>query len=112
MACCARRPSRPPAAAAGADRGQEVWAAGVTYYRSRTARMEEVKAVTGGAGDFTTGSTGRTPRTLFKADPHRVVGPGQQVRIRRDSHWNIPEPELTLVVNARGRSSATRSATT
>jgi 2-dehydro-3-deoxy-D-arabinonate dehydratase len=80
---------------------QEVWAAGVTYYRSRTARMEESKDA--GGGDFYDRVySAERPELFFKANPHRVAGPGQQVKIRRDSKWNVPEPELTLAVNARG----------
>jgi 2-dehydro-3-deoxy-D-arabinonate dehydratase len=80
---------------------QEVWAAGVTYYRSRTARIEESKDA--GGGDFydRVYSAAR-PELFFKATPHRVSGPGQAVRIRKDSNWNVPEPELALVVNSLG----------
>lgn len=81
---------------------QEVWAAGVTYYRSRTARMRESKAV--GGGDFYDRVyAADRPELFFKATPHRVVGHGATVRIRRDGCWNVPEPELTLMVNAGGR---------
>ena len=80
---------------------QEVWAAGVTYFRSRTARMEESKSA--GGGDFydRVYSADR-PELFFKASPHRVRGPGQAVRIRRDARWNVPEPELTLAVTSSG----------
>jgi len=81
---------------------QEVWAAGVTYLRSRTARMEEAKSA--GGGDFYDRVyEAERPEIFFKATPHRVVGPGGQVRIRSDSKWNVPEPELTLAINAAGR---------
>lgn len=81
---------------------QEVWAAGVTYFRSRTARMEESKAA--GGGDFYDRVyEADRPELFFKASPRRVAGPGQPVRIRRDSRWNVPEPELTLVVNRYGQ---------
>ena len=81
---------------------QEVWAAGVTYYRSRDARMEEASA--SGGGDFYDRVySAPRPELFFKSSPHRVAGPGQSVRIRRDSRWNVPEPELTLVVTSRGR---------
>jgi 2-dehydro-3-deoxy-D-arabinonate dehydratase len=80
---------------------QEVWAAGVTYYRSRTARMEESKDAGGGSFYDKVYEADR-PELFFKATPHRVVGPGGLVRIRSDSRWNVPEPELTLAVNARG----------
>ncbi len=80
---------------------QEVWAAGVTYFRSRTARMEESKAA--GGGDFydRVYSADR-PELFFKASARRVSGTGQKVRIRRDSKWNVPEPELALVLNSHG----------
>jgi 2-dehydro-3-deoxy-D-arabinonate dehydratase len=77
---------------------QEVWAAGVTYFRSRTARMEESKAA--GGGDFYDRVyLADRPELFFKASPRRVAGPGQPVRIRKDSRWNVPEPELALVIN-------------
>jgi 2-dehydro-3-deoxy-D-arabinonate dehydratase len=80
---------------------QEVWAAGVTYYRSRTARMEESRDA--GGGDFYDRVySAERPELFFKATPRRVVGPGDFVRIRQDSRWSVPEPELALVVNARG----------
>jgi 2-dehydro-3-deoxy-D-arabinonate dehydratase len=76
--------------------GQEVWAAGVTYKRSQEARERE----SAGAGTFydKVYSADR-PELFLKATPHRVVGPGEHVRIRRDSRWNVPEPELTLVIS-------------
>ncbi|MDB6092838.1 MAG: fumarylacetoacetase family protein [Verrucomicrobia bacterium] len=81
---------------------QEVWAAGVTYFRSRTARIEESKA--GGGGTFYDRVyEADRPELFFKATPHRVADPGTPVRIRSDSKWNVPEPELTLAINARGR---------
>ncbi len=81
---------------------QEVWAAGVTYLRSRTARMEEAKDA--GGGDFYDRVYAAAwPEIFFKATPHRVAGPGGPVRIRSDSKWNVPEPELTLAINAAGR---------
>ena len=80
---------------------QEVWAAGVTYFRSRTARMEEAKSA--GGGDFYDRVyAAERPELFFKASSHRVRGHGDPVRIRRDAHWNVPEPELTLVVTASG----------
>jgi 2-dehydro-3-deoxy-D-arabinonate dehydratase len=80
---------------------QEVWAAGVTYYRSRTARIEESKDA--GGGDFYDRVyAAERPELFFKANPHRVAGQGQKVKIRSDSKWNVPEPELTLAVNSRG----------
>jgi len=81
---------------------QEVWAAGVTYYRSRDARMEESQAA--GGGDFYDRVySAERPELFFKSSPHRVAGHGQAVRIRRDSRWNVPEPEWTLVLNAAGK---------
>jgi 2-dehydro-3-deoxy-D-arabinonate dehydratase len=81
---------------------QEVWAAGVTYFRSRTARIEESKAATGG-GFYDLVYNADRPELFFKAAPWRVVGPGGQVRIRRDARWNVPEPELALLISPRGR---------
>ncbi len=81
---------------------QEVWAAGVTYYRSRDARMEEAEAAGGGSFYDRVYSAAR-PELFFKSTPHRVAGPGEDVRIRKDSKWNVPEPELTLVVSPRGK---------
>jgi 2-dehydro-3-deoxy-D-arabinonate dehydratase len=81
---------------------QEVWAAGVTYFRSRTARMEESKAA--GGGDFYDRVySAERPELFFKATPNRVVGPGAAVKVRADSKWSIPEPELTLLVSPAGR---------
>jgi 2-dehydro-3-deoxy-D-arabinonate dehydratase len=81
---------------------QEVWAAGVTYYRSRTARMDESKAA-GGGSFYDRVYDAPRPELFFKATPSRVVGHRQKVRIRADSHWNVPEPELTVCVNSAGR---------
>src|SRR5436190_6593851 len=81
---------------------QEVWAAGVTYLRSRTARMEESR-VAGGGSFYDRVYDADRPELFFKATPHRVVGHGGFVRVRQDSRWSVPEPELALVVNARGR---------
>lgn len=78
---------------------QEVWAAGVTYMRSKHARMEE--------SDFSASAydlvyDAERPEIFFKAFPEKVVGPGEAVGIRRDGKWNVPEPELALVMNSRG----------
>ena len=81
---------------------QEVWAAGVTYFRSRTARIEESRAATGG-GFYDLVYNADRPELFFKAASWRVVGPGQTVRIRRDARWNVPEPELALLISPRGR---------
>ena len=81
---------------------QEVWAAGVTYYRSRTARIEESQAA--GGGDFYDRVySAERPELFFKATPQRVAGPGGTVRIRKDSKWNVPEPELALVVTREAK---------
>lgn len=81
---------------------QEVWAAGVTYYRSRDARMEEARGA--GGGDFYDRVYhAERPELFFKASPHRVAGHRQTVRIRHDSSWNVPEPELTLLITCNGR---------
>ena len=81
---------------------QEVWAAGVTYLRSKTARMEESKDA-GGGSFYDMVYDAVRPELFYKASPHRCVGTGQQVRIRKDSHWNVPEPELTLLINNKGK---------
>ncbi|MSU70689.1 MAG: 2-hydroxyhepta-2,4-diene-1,7-dioate isomerase [Opitutaceae bacterium] len=81
---------------------QEVWAAGVTYFRSMTARKEESMDASGGTF-YDLVYHAERPELFFKATPHRVAAPGEPVRIRRDSHWNVPEPELTLAINAGGR---------
>jgi 2-dehydro-3-deoxy-D-arabinonate dehydratase len=81
---------------------QEVWAAGVTYYRSRDARMEESKSA--GGGDFYDRVySAERPELFFKATPHRVVGPGAMVAIRSDASWSVPEPELVLLVTPGGK---------
>lgn len=79
---------------------QEVWAAGVTYSRSKTARMEES---THSATAYDRVYDADRPELFFKATPHRVAGPGDAVGIRRDSKWTVPEPELALVASADGR---------
>ncbi|MEO2024149.1 MAG: fumarylacetoacetate hydrolase family protein [Pirellulaceae bacterium] len=77
---------------------QEVWAAGVTYKRSQTARMEESET---SASCYDRVYESPRPELFLKATPHRVSGPGQPLRIRRDATWNVPEPEITCVINAR-----------
>ena len=80
---------------------QEVWAAGVTYYRSRSARMEESKNA--GGGDFYDRVySAERPELFFKAIGSKVAGPNSPVRIRTDAKWSVPEPELTLAINPRG----------
>lgn len=80
---------------------QEVWAAGVTYLRSRDARIEE-SIKSGGADLYDKVYEAERPELFFKSMPHRVSGHGQTVYIRRDSTWNVPEPELTLFINSSG----------
>ena len=82
-------------------KNQEIWAAGVTYMRSKTARMAESKDAGGGSFYDKVYEADR-PELFFKATPHRVAAPGCSVRIRSDSKWNVPEPELTLAINSRG----------
>jgi 2-dehydro-3-deoxy-D-arabinonate dehydratase len=80
---------------------QEIWAAGVTYIRSREARMEESKDA--GGGDFYARVyEAERPELFFKATSYRTVGSGDKVRIRKDSKWNVPEPELTLLISSKG----------
>jgi 2-dehydro-3-deoxy-D-arabinonate dehydratase len=81
---------------------QEVWASGVTYYRSRNARMEEAK--TAGGGDFYERVyVAERPELFMKATPNRVVGHGGKVAIRQDATWSVPEPELTLLATPAGK---------
>jgi 2-dehydro-3-deoxy-D-arabinonate dehydratase len=81
---------------------QEVWGAGVTYLRSREARMEEAKDA--GGGDFYDKVyAAERPEIFFKNLAHRTAGSGQKVRIRKDSGWNVPEPEFTLFINSAGK---------
>ncbi len=82
---------------------QEVWAAGVTYFKSRTARMEESKEAPEGGGPYDRVYYADRPELFFKSHAWRVVNPKAPVRIRADSTWNVPEPEFTLVINARGK---------
>ena len=79
---------------------QEVWAAGVTYLRSKTARMEE--------SDFSATAYDRVyaaerPEIFFKSLAEKVVPTGEPVGIRKDAKWSVPEPELALVFNSRGK---------
>ncbi|MBL7872981.1 MAG: fumarylacetoacetate hydrolase family protein [Cyclobacteriaceae bacterium] len=80
---------------------QEVWASGVTYLKSRDARMEESKE-SGAADVYQKVYDAERPELFFKSLPARVVGSGDQVFIRNDSTWNVPEPELTLFINSAG----------
>ena len=80
---------------------QEVWAAGVTYYRSRSARIEESKDA-GGGNFYDRVYSAERPELFFKATGRRVVSPQGAVRIRSDAKWSVPEPELTLLINSAG----------
>jgi 2-dehydro-3-deoxy-D-arabinonate dehydratase len=80
---------------------QEVWAAGVTYLQSRDARVEESQS-SGGSDLYKRVYDAERPEIFFKATAARVVGDGQDISIRKDSTWNVPEPELTLFVNSNG----------
>jgi len=77
---------------------QEVWAAGVTYRRSQIARMEESES---GASHYDKVYSADRPELFFKATSSRVAHPGEAVRVRKDSQWTVPEPELALVLNPR-----------
>jgi 2-dehydro-3-deoxy-D-arabinonate dehydratase len=81
---------------------QEIWASGVTYFNSKLARQEESK--TSGGGDFYARVyVADRPELFFKSTAQRAVGSGENVRIRQDSSWNVPEPELTLFISSSGR---------
>lgn len=80
---------------------QEVWAAGVTYLRSRDARMDEARQ-SGGDTFYDRVYAAERPEIFFKATPHRVAGDRAEVRIRGDSQWNVPEPEVALAINRAG----------
>lgn len=81
---------------------QEIWGAGVTYFRSKVARQEESQA--SGGGDFyALVYEAERPEIFFKNTAHRTVGHGGKVRIRKDSTWNVPEPELTLALTSSGK---------
>ena len=81
---------------------QELWACGVTYLRSKVGRQEESK-LSGGADFYAKVYEAERPEVFFKATPNRIVGPGDKVKIRKDSTWDVPEPELTLVVTSSGK---------
>ena len=81
---------------------QEIWAAGVTYYRSRTARIEE-SSDSGGGTFYDKVYVAERPELFFKATASRVAPPGGKVNIRKDSSWNVPEPELTLLLSPSGK---------
>lgn len=81
---------------------QEVWAAGVTYFRSRTARMEESES-SGGDRFYDLVYEAERPELFFKATAPRARGHGEKICVRADSTWDVPEPELTLAINAAGK---------
>jgi 2-dehydro-3-deoxy-D-arabinonate dehydratase len=81
---------------------QELWACGVTYLKSKVGRQEESKAA-GGSDFYAKVYDAERPEVFFKATAHRVVGSGDKVNIRKDSTWDVPEPELTLVVTSSGK---------
>jgi len=81
---------------------QELWACGVTYLRSKVGRQEESK-VSGGADFYAKVYEAERPEVFFKSTSHRIVGHKAKVNIRKDSTWDVPEPELTLVVTSSGK---------
>ena len=81
---------------------QEIWAAGVTYFRSREARMEESKE-SGADVFYSKVYEAERPELFFKSAHYRVANPGGNVNIRKDSKWNVPEPELTLFINSKSK---------
>src|ERR1051325_9942870 len=95
-------PNHPNDVLAPVGSHQELWACGVTYLRSKIGRQEESKDA--GGGDFYARVyEAERPEVFFKATPHRIVGPNDKVSIRKDSTWDVPEPELTLVVASSGK---------
>jgi 2-dehydro-3-deoxy-D-arabinonate dehydratase len=81
---------------------QELWAAGVTYYKSKSARMDESRE-TGGDSFYDRVYNADRPELFFKANGFRVKGHGKTIRIRKDSTWNVPEPELTLLISSNAK---------
>lgn len=81
---------------------QEVWAAGVTYSRSKQARMEESKE-SGGSTFYDKVYEAERPELFFKATASRTVGSGARILIRKDASWNVPEPEFTLFITSKGK---------
>ncbi len=81
---------------------QELWACGVTYLRSKMGRQEESKAA-GGSDFYAKVYDAERPEVFFKSTPHRIVGNNSKVNIRKDSTWDVPEPELVLVVTSSGK---------
>ncbi|MEO1450608.1 MAG: fumarylacetoacetate hydrolase family protein, partial [Bacteroidota bacterium] len=83
-------------------KSQEIWASGVTYFNSKLARQEE-SAKAGGGNFYEKVYHADRPELFFKATAQRTVSSGQKVRIRKDSVWDVPEPELTLVITSSGK---------
>ena len=83
-------------------KNQEIWAAGVTYYNSKLGRQEESKN-TGGGQFYAHVYEADRPELFFKSTAYRAVGHGGKVRIRKDSSWDVPEPELTLAITSKGK---------
>jgi 2-dehydro-3-deoxy-D-arabinonate dehydratase len=81
---------------------QEIWASGVTYFNSKLGREEESKEK-GGSNFYARVYVAERPELFFKALGHKAIGPGGKVRIRKDSTWDVPEPELTLVISSSGK---------
>ena len=81
---------------------QELWACGVTYLRSKVGRQEESQAA-GGSDFYARVYEAERPEVFFKANAHRIRGNNEKVRIRKDSSWDVPEPELTLMVTSSGK---------
>lgn len=81
---------------------QEIWASGVTYYNSKLGRQEESKD-TGGGDFYARVYEAERPELFFKATKYRTVGHGHSVSIREDSTWDVPEPELTLMISSTGK---------
>jgi len=81
---------------------QEIWACGVTYFKSKVGRQEESKT-SGGADFYARVYEAERPEIFFKATANRTVGHGEKVHIRKDSTWDVPEPELTLAVTTSGK---------
>jgi 2-dehydro-3-deoxy-D-arabinonate dehydratase len=96
------QPCEAPVEVRAPIQSQEVWAAGVTYLRSRDARIEESKDA-GGGTFYDRVYDAERPEIFFKATPHRVFGTGATLRLRSDSKWNVPEPELALAINVDGK---------
>lgn len=81
---------------------QEIWASGVTYFNSKLGREEESREK-GGSNFYARVYVAERPELFFKAMGYKAIGPGGKVRIRKDSDWDVPEPELTLVISATGK---------